>query len=240
MRRWWFVGVLSSWLLPMAALADRTMVAGQLQPVRLEVNQPTAVCFPEEVASVSVGWDEATLAIKQYGPCLTLQTPYNPLAGRLIVIGKTAQVYSLPFKVQTPADDVVRIVLAAPATEKAVPWTPGALVRGLVTRTPLPGAKASPMPLPQWTDPRLRVLDLRVLHVGGLEGVVLTVLNPQDTPLVLDERLGEEAPPSPEVVHLSSLRFPALYTVLRVQVSSRQLAPGMQAQIILVAKRTDP
>jgi hypothetical protein len=128
---------------PPLALAARSLSADQTITIRLEPFQPTAVALPEPVASVSVGVAPERFSLDYDGPYLFL-LPLDPVvAGRLFVVGQSGKLYTVLFKVASPADDVVRLTIApATPTVKARPFSVASLLRALRTGTAVPGQQS--------------------------------------------------------------------------------------------------
>src|SRR6266568_6372942 len=120
--------------------AARSLSSEQLVSVKLELSQPTAVALPEPVASVSVGVAPERFSLDYDGSYLFL-LPLDPtVTGRLFVIGQSGKLYTITFKVATPADDVVHITATtADATAKTPPFSVASFLRALRTGTPIPG-----------------------------------------------------------------------------------------------------
>src|SRR3989442_454599 len=108
---------LTLWLVT-PAWAARSLAAAQPVPVKLDPSQPPAVALPEPVASVSVGVAPERFSLDYDGPYLFL-LPLDPtVTGRLFVVGQSGTLYTILFKVATPADDVVHLT-TAPASPAA-------------------------------------------------------------------------------------------------------------------------
>src|SRR5712691_13377024 len=160
------------------ARAARTLSADHAIAVKLESSQPTAVALPEPVASVSVGVAPERLSLDYDGPYLFL-LPLDPtVTGRLFVVGQSGTLYTLTFKVATPADDVVHLT-APPTTPtvKSQPFSVASLLRALRTDTSLPGQHAVDIPAPVLPDARVRLTASHALALGSRVGLVLTVRN---------------------------------------------------------------
>src|SRR5438128_201750 len=179
------------------AWAARSLSADQPVTVKLEPSQPTAVALPEPIASVSVGMAPERFSLDYDGPYLFL-LPLDPtVIGRLFVVGLSGKLYTVLFKVASPADDVVYLT-TAPATPVATPqpFAVASLLRALRTPTTLPGQHAAELPPPALPDTRVTITGSQAMALGQTLGLILQVRNTQPTPLALDLRIGSrETPP---------------------------------------------
>jgi hypothetical protein len=223
------------------ALAARTLPADRPVAVKLELSQPTALALPEPIASVSVGLAPERISLDYDGPYLFL-LPLDPtITGRLFVVGQSGTLYVVTFKVAVPADDVVHVTAApAPATRRALPQplSVATLLRALRTGTPIPGQQAVDLPPPVLPDPRVRVTASSTLAVGPTLGLVLTVRNTQQAPLLLDLRLGLPGDsPSDRALPLSTWTWPPYLTIRAVAAEDEVLAPEGETRIYVVYER---
>jgi len=222
---------------PLVCAAARAVSTDQPVAVKLEPAQPTAVALPEPVASVSVGVAPERFSLDYDGPYLFL-LPLDPtVAGRLFVVGQSGTLYTITFKVATPADDVVHLTAAAPMMpqRKAQPLTVAALLRALRTGTALPGQQVSDGPLPAPNDPRISLADATTVTLGAMRGLVVTLRNTQTTPLALDVRIGETRSPGGEdVVALRTWTWPPRLTIKAVAAEDELLGPDGQTRLYVV------
>ena len=221
---------------PCVCGAARSASTDQPVAVKLEPAQPTAVALPEPVASVSAGVAPERFSLDYDGPYLFL-LPLDPtVAGRLFVVGQSGKLYTITFKVATPADDVVH--LTAPASTPAVtpqPFTVASFLRVLRTGTALPGQQVSDGPLPAPNDPRIRLTDATTIARGAMRGLVVTVRNTQTVPLALDIRVGEtRGGPAEDVVALSTWTWPPRLTIKAVAAEAEMLGPAGQTRLYVV------
>lgn len=234
--------VVTASLILLCALAS-PVFAGRSIPfdapirLRLEIAQPTALVFPEPIASVSVAMPETQFSLDQDGPYLILK-PLDPtVAGRFFVVGQSGKLYTIHFRVSPPADDVVHLVAAPPAVP-AVPITPSSFLRALRTGTVLPGQQPADLPTPALGDTRLSLTDAHATAMGSLLGLVLTLRNTQATALVLDLRLGETPPALDEgTVALQGWTLPPHLTVRAVAAEEEVLAPDTHTRVYFILER---
>jgi len=220
------------------ALAARSLSAEQPVTVKLELSQPTAVALPEPVASVSVGVGPERFSLDYDGPYLFL-LPLDPtVTGRLFVVGQSGKLYTITFKVATPADDVVHLSVApATPTGKAQPFSVASFLRALRTNTALPGQHSADLPPPALPDTRVTITDSQALALGQALGLVLKVRNTQATPLALDLRVGSTEAPPVGVVALSTWTWPPRLTIRAVAAETEVLGPEGETRVFLVLER---
>ena len=224
------------------AWAVRAVSADHPIAVKLEPSQPTAIAFPEPVASISVGVEGERFSADQDGPYLFLLPRDPTVTGRLFVVGQSGKLYVVTFKVATPADDVVYLT-AAPGNPQVTPqpFTVASLLRALRTGTSLPGQQVHDGPLPAPNDPRVSLTDATTVTRGGMRGLVLTVRNTQTIPLTLDVRVGEgRAPTGEDVVALSTWIWPPRLTIKAVAVDDERLGPDGQTRLYVVFEERRP
>src|SRR5215467_11798154 len=166
-------------LLPSVSWGKRMVAADKPARVRLEVNNVTAVVFPEAVGAAAVALAETVLKIKQNGPYLYLMPTDADVKGRLFVIGTSGTQYQILFDVASVGDDEVYLTVAPHATApvKAQPLTVSSLLRALVTNRPVPGQQATEPPVPTLPDTRVHLVDAAALALGETIGMILTVQN---------------------------------------------------------------
>jgi len=221
------------------ARAARTLSADHAIAVKLESSQPTAVALPEPVASVSVGVAPERLSLDYDGPYLFL-LPLDPtVTGRLFVVGQSGTLYTLTFKVATPADDVVHLT-APPTTPtvKSQPFSVASLLRALRTDTPLPGQHTVDIPAPVLPDARVRLTASHALALGSRVGLVLTVRNTQTAPLALDVRIGapvEDA--TGAALSLSTWTWPPHLTIRAIAADEEVLSPQGHTRLYVILER---
>jgi hypothetical protein len=224
-------------VLPPLAFAARTAPTDHPVSVRLEVTQPTAIALPEPVASVSVGIAPERFSLDYDGPYLFL-LPLDPtVSGRLFIVGHSGTLYTVLFKVASPADDVVSLVSAA-RTSTAAPFTTASFLRALRTGTAIPGQTADDLPPPTLPDSRLTVLSTTTVRIGTQLGQVLTIKNTDLQPVALDVRIGQpDARSEAGAVAMSTWTFPPRLTIKAVATEHEQLAPGTEGRIYLIFER---
>ncbi len=220
-------------------MAARSLSADQTITIRLEPSQPTAIALPEPVASVSVGMAPDKFSLDYDGPYLFL-LPLDPaITGRLFVVGQSGKLYTITFKVATPADDVVHITATtADATAKTPPFSVASFLRALRTGTPIPGQQAVDVPSPSLPDARLTLLDATALAVGSMVGLTLTVRNTQTTPLTLDLRIGAPSEGAAEgMVALSTWTWPPRMTIKAVAADAEMVPSDGQSRLFVVFEK---
>jgi hypothetical protein len=221
------------------AEAARSLSADHPLAVKLEPSQPTAVAFPEPVASVSVGLAPERVSLDYDGPYLFL-LPLDPsVTGRIFVVGQSGKLYPLTFQVAHPADDVVHVTATAPPTPPplAQPVTPTMLLRALRTGTVIPGQHEADVSPPGMADPRVTVLGMTAHTVDGMVALVLSLQNTQPTPLTLDLRVDVPAPPQDGLVALRTWTWPPRLQVRAVAADEEVLAPGGQTRVYVLLGR---
>jgi hypothetical protein len=225
--------------LPCPTMAARSLSADQTITIRLEPSQPTAIALPEPVASVSVGMAPDKFSLDYDGPYLFL-LPLDPtITGRLFVVGQSGKLYTITFKVTTPADDVVHITATpAGATAKTQPFSVASFLRALRTGAPIPGQQAVDVPSPSLPDTRLTLLDATALAVGSMVGLTLTVRNTQATPLTLDLRIGAPSEGAAEsMVALSTWTWPPRMTIKAVAADAEMVPSDGQSRLFVIFEK---
>jgi len=220
-------------------MAARSLSADQTITIRLEPSQPTALALPEPVASVSVGIAPDKFSLDYDGPYLFL-LPLDPaITGRLFVVGQSGKLYTITFKVATPADDVVHITSTpAGATAQTQPFSVASFLRALRTGTPIPGQQAVAVPSLSLPDARLTLLDATALAVGSMVGLTLTVRNTQATPLTLDLRIGATSEGAAEgMVALSIWTWPPRMTIKAVAADAEIVPSDGQSRLFVVFEK---
>jgi hypothetical protein len=220
-------------------LAARAVSADHPVTVKLETSQPTAIALPEPVASVSVGVAPERFSLDYDGPYLFLLPLDATVTGRLFVVGQSGKLYTVLFKVATPADDVVHLTTtpASPAV-KAQPFSVASFLRALRTQTILPGQVPMELPAPTLPDTRLAITDSQALALGSHLGQVLRVRNTQPTPLTLDLRIGESRTGGPEdTIALSTWTWPPRLTIRAVAAEDEVLGPQGETHLYMVLER---
>jgi hypothetical protein len=193
--------VLVCWLLglclPHGALAARpVLLSDEPMAVRLRQGQPTAITFPEPIASVPTGADPAQLSVELEGTRLFLQ-PLDPrVQGLLFVVGASGRSYPVRFAVGTPPDTEVLVTLP-PAPPRGGPADtsppPGLTVRmllvALLQGNTVPGVTEAADRQVLLETARLRITTTRVYIAGFLLGYQAEAVNKTDAalPLLLPE-----------------------------------------------------
>jgi hypothetical protein len=222
-----------------AALAARSLSADHPIAVKLEPSQPTAVAFPEPVASVSVGLATERFSLDYDGPYLFL-LPLDPaVTGRIFVVGQSGKLYPLTFQVARPADDVVHVTATAPQPPIPVvpPMTPTTLLRALRTGMTLPGHKEADIPPPAITDTRVALLGMTAHTIDGTIALVLSLQNTQPTPLTLDLRVDVPTPSQDGLVALHTWTWPPRLQVRAIAADTEILVPHGQTRVYVLLGR---
>lgn len=220
------------------AYAARTASTDQPVAVRLEVAQPTAIALPEPVASVSVGIEPTRFSLDYDGPYLFL-LPLDPtVSGRLFIVGQSGKLYTVLFKVASPADDVVALVTSVPGPAKAPPFSTASFLRALRTGTVIPGQGTEDLPAPTMPDSRLTLLSTATVRLGAQLGQVLTVKNTDLQPLLVDVRVGhQDVHHEAGTIALNTWAFPPRLTIKAVATEPETLAPGTEGRVYLIYER---
>jgi hypothetical protein len=222
-----------------AAVAARSLSADQSLAVKLEPSQPTAVAFPEPVASVSVGLAPDRVSLDYDGPYLFL-LPLDPaVTGRIFVVGQSGKLYPLTFKVAHPADDVVQVTATAPQPPTPVvpPMTPTSILRALRTGTTLPGQQEADILPPVIPDTRVALLGMTAHRIDDRVALVLALQNTQPTPLTLDLRVDVPATPQDGLVALSTWTWPPRLQIRAVAADTEILVPHGQTRVYVLLGR---
>lgn len=224
-------------------LAARSVPHDQPVAVRLEAAQPTAVVLPEPVASVSLGLAKERFSLDYDGPYLFLQALDPTVAGRLFVVGQSGKLYTVTFRVGTPADDVVHLV-TPPATAPVsgtttLPVSVSTYLRALKTGTALPGQTSTDLPPPAIADTRLTVTGSQARAWGTTLGLVVALQNTSAAPLTLDLRVGlaHDLPSVDGVAPVSTWALPPRLTIKAVAADDEVLAAHGQTHVYLVLER---
>ena len=102
----------------------------------------------------------------------------------------------------------------------------------------MPGQQAIDLPPPVLPDTRVRVTGSSALAVGTTLGLVLTLRNTQQTPLMLDLRLGVPVEaPSEGVIPLSTWTWPSRLPIRAVAAEDEVLAPASETRVYLLFDR---
>jgi hypothetical protein len=221
------------------ASAARSIPANQPISVKLETSQPTAIALPEPVASVSVGMAPERFSLDYDGPYLFL-LPLDPtISGRLFIVGQSGTLYTLLFKVASPADDVVHVTAAtAPSHAQAQPFSVASVLRAMRAGTTVPGQQPIDLPPPAFTDARISLTSSSAFAVGGTLGLVLTLKNLQPTPLALDLRIGEPVSGAGEqVVALAGWTCPPRLTIKAVAADGETLASDAETRVYVILEK---
>ncbi len=235
-------------LLLSLALSPPALAARRVSPespvaVRLEAAQPTAVVLPEPVASVSLGVAKERFSLDYDGPYLFLQALDPTVAGRLFVVGQSGTLYTVTFRVGTPADDVVHLVSPpVPAQAPAAPAWPlsvSTYLRALKTGTALPGQSATDLPPPALAETRLTVTGSQAVAWGHTLGLVVALQNTSAAPLTLDLRLGLTPDPLPVegVAHVRTWAWPPRLMVQAVAADDEVLSAQGQTRLYVILAR---
>jgi hypothetical protein len=218
--------------------AARNTAADQPVTLKVELAKPTALAFPETVASVIVGFtpEQGSIDIDGSYAFFLLNDP--GLSGRFFILGQSGKLYHFTFKVASPADDVVHLTTGpVVTTTRAQPFSVASFLRALRSGTPLPGQEPSDLPPPTTNDVRLVLTDNRTVALGRTVGMVLAVRNTGPAPVALDMRLGEPGEPGDAAAQLTRWAWPPRATVKAIAAEEELLTPGGQTRLYLVFER---
>lgn len=229
-----------------AVLAKRTINADQPIKIRAEIQQVVGVIFPERVASATPGMPQDRMQVGKSGALLTL-LPIDPTIppGRVFVVGETGTIYVVHYEpVSAKGDDEVYITRASPA--KKVEMTAETLMRGLLASPlaplALPGAKVQEsvtpfLPVPPADDLRLLLRSARLESVNDLLALRVQLENTQDTPLLLDYRVGTPSSvTSPSTIVLDRWVWPPRYDVALLVLDQDILSPHGSTTLYVIYK----
>jgi hypothetical protein len=229
--------------LPVYAYAQRTVSADKPIAVSLPVGQPTSVAFPEVIDSVqAVHFGEQSarpLSVEMRGPYLYLILNEETYTGRLFVLGKSGKQYMVTFKVGTPGDVVVHVVVPKAASPKVALTPVGipSILRALWTQRPLPGQQETDMPPPALPDSRLVVVESQAVQMVGYTALVLRVRNTSGEALALDLRTEEGGAALPGTLALSQWVWPPRFSVQAIAAEQELLTPGQDTRLFVVLAR---
>jgi hypothetical protein len=215
--------VVLGWVGP--AWAARTLPVDGPLLINLEPAQPTAIIYPEEVSTITLGIPETRLQVSKEGPMmgLVLLDPQLP-ESRLLVTGISGRLYLTKVRaVPGRGDDIVYI--AHKPASKAQALTADSAIRLLrqsqTTPAALAQAEAADFPPPQPSDTRVQLIHPRPLTLGRFSLLLATLENTLDVPVQLDIRVGTSLPPERlgiETVALTSWIWPPRRALVRVAV----------------------
>jgi hypothetical protein len=224
-------------LFPRLLLAARSVSADQPIAVRVELNQAVALAFPEAIVSV-IALDTKRFSVDMDGPYLGLSVVDPEASGRFFPIGQSGKLYTVNFKVATPADDVVHITAStASVSAKAHPFSVASFLRALRTGTPIPSQQPVEVPSPTLPDSRLVFMDASALAVGSLVGMTLTVRNTQQQPLSLDLRIGSADGISEGTVALGTWAWPPRMTIKAVAAEGEVVPAEGQSRLYVIFEK---
>lgn len=221
-------------LVPVPAHAARTVAVDALIVLHLELEQVTALELPEPVSTATTGLPKERLQIGEDGPYLwfiPLDATIPP--GRVMVVGASGKLYMVHYKMSPKSDDLVRLT-AKPAPTPATPLTDASLLRVLRQGTKLPSAPLADPPVPNPQDPRITLQQPRAFAIGERQGLIVTVTNTQDLPLMLDIRVGEAAASQGQTVALDQWAWPPKRTLKAVSVERDVLPPQGSTQLYVI------
>jgi hypothetical protein len=223
------------------AWAARSLPADRPLAVRLELAQPTAVAFPEPIASVSVGLAPERVSLDYDGAYLFLLALDPTVTGRIFVVGQSGTLYPLTFRVVAPADDVVHVTATAPPAPVpapvAQPMTLATILRALRTGTPLPAQQETDSAPPAIPDTRVALVHMTAHTIDGTLALVLSLQNTQPTPLTLDLRVDVPVQPQEGLVALSTWTWPARLQMRAIAADEETLAPQAQTRVYVLFGR---
>ena len=222
------------------AHAVRTVHAEGAITIKLEIGQPSAMVFPEEISTITTAMPEARLMINkdQAYAGFVLKDPEMP-RNRQIVTGMSGRIYMVYTEVAKTAkdvDDLVYVTHKIPSQADIA--SPLSLMR--LVRSPKGPGSAQPLTLvlPTTHDPRITLSKPQQYSLGPYQALVLTVTNTQDHPLRLDERLGEDGEEAPMTARLATWAWPPKRKVELVAVEQDVLTPqGSTTLYIIVTER---
>lgn len=216
--------------------AARTVYSEGLITIKLELGQPTAMVFPEEISTLTTAMPKERLQISTDAAYagFVLVDPELP-RNRQIVTGISGRVYLVYVEVAKAGqagDDLVYVTHKAPV--QAEQLTPLSVLRTLRSAKGPGPAQPTTLPLPAPQDPRIVLTTPQQYTVGPYQALVLTVENTQDLPLALDERVGQEGTDIPQTVRLTTWAWPPGRLLKAVAVEQPLLAPHGATTLYLV------
>jgi hypothetical protein len=214
--------------------AARTVTSEGVMAVKLELGQPTAMVFPEEVSTVTTAMP---CGPKPEDPCRLMITKDNMYVGflphdptmppnRQIVVGVSGRVYLVMVEIVASGkrgDDIVYVTHKAPPQGDML--TPASVMRTL--RSPKGPGPAQPLtlPLPTPADPRLTLSQPQQYTLGPYQALVLTITNTQETVLHLDERVGLAVAAMPGTARLHEWVWPPNRRLEAVAIAQPMVPP---------------
>ena len=192
------------------AEAARTVLSEGVIPIRLEIGQPTAMVFPEEITTITTAMPEARLMISKdyvYAGFVALDPEMPP--NRQAVVGISGRVYLVMVEMAQPGkrgDDLVYVTHKAPPQADIL--TPVSVMRTLRSAKGPGPAQPLTLPMPTPTDTRLSLSQPQQYTIGPYQALVLTIRNTQDTLLHLDDRVGLPLAEVPGTVRLHDWIWP--------------------------------
>lgn len=222
--------------------AQRTVPADKPIHVKLELDQPTSLAFPEVIDSVQwtkFGNDEAQqrMSLNSRGPYCFLTLRDESYSGRLFVLGVSGRQYPVFFKHGTPGDIVVHIGVAPATPTKAVPVDVAGVLRALWTQQALPGQQPTDVAPPAMPDTRMLLVESQAVAVAGYVGLTLHLRNTSAQLLALDVRLDQPAPPVEGTVALAAWAWAPRLTVKALAATQELVGAGEDTQVFVVLER---
>jgi hypothetical protein len=216
------------------AVAARTVNSEGLISVKLELGQPSAMVFPEEVSTVTTAMAAETTATTVATLKITKDNAYvgflvvNPAMppNRNVVVGISGRVYLVKVELAAPGkpgDDLVYVTHKAPAQAEIL--TPVSVLRTLRSAKGPGPSHPLTLPVPTHADPRVVLSNPRQYQMGPYQALILTLENTQDALLQLDERVGLPSPETPLTVQLQSWVWPPGRRLSAVALEQPFLAP---------------
>jgi len=232
----WLCGLLLLLALALPVAAERKVAVDGPLVLKLPLFKMVVLVLPERTSSVTSPLKKEALQIGEDGPYITF-TAVDPAVqpNALAVVGESGKLYFVRFEVvERGGDDVVYLTQVAPA--KRAPFTTMSFLRALRAGKALPDAQPREPLLPTMADTRLAFHDPQALMVAGKHGLRVTLENTQETPVVLDIRVG--VPPSgsaeASVIALASWVWPPKQTIRALAVEQDVLPPHGSTQLYVI------